>query len=64
VFEIFQRSRQIGEEQFIIGGGAHRLKSFIAPGGTGRLALILQKSGGELPAFFEREFPRFLKDAF
>ncbi|HEU4502626.1 MAG TPA: hypothetical protein VFR82_13315 [Nitrospira sp.] len=54
---------QVGEEQIIAGGGAHHLKPFVLPGGVGGVA-FLQKSGGELPSLFGREFPRLLQHTF
>jgi hypothetical protein len=63
VLKIFHRGRQVGEEQFIAGGLAHRFEPFILPGGAGAAA-FLQESGGELPAFFGREFPGFFEHTF
>ena len=58
--EIFHRGRQVGEEQFIAGGLAHRFEPFILPGGVA----FLQKPRRELPAFFWRELARLLLRTF
>jgi hypothetical protein len=61
VAEIFHRARQVGEDHFIAGGGAHRFEPFILPGGG---SAFLQKPRRELPAFFGRELSRLLQHTF
>jgi len=58
VAEIFHRGRQVGEEQFIASGGAHRFEPFILLAGG---SAFFQKSRRELPAFFGRELSRLLQ---